>query len=311
VDNPNDILLSKWFQNTITDAEKEQLMQVYDLDSLRQSLNKQESLEFDLVPADELWSGIEGNLSDTNVVSEPVNTKSGSSKIKIQLLIAAIIILGALLLYLFRPVAGEININTKPAQQIQQIIAENVSVDLAPGSSLDYNEETWNESRLVELKGQAFFDVNKGDKFTVQTTLGNVEVLGTEFEVWERDDLLQVSCYEGMVKVTTDGGQSAEIKVGEKVSINSGRLSRVEKHKDQGPGFLNNRVSYDRIELSSLAKEIERFYNIPVILNGIDKQKTFSGILISDDIDKACSYIAETLDLKYETGKEKIEFHIQ
>ncbi len=311
MENPNDILLSKWLQNTISEDELQLLAQEYDLDTLSQILKKQESLEFELIPEHDMWAAIEGKLSDKQLESESdtAKFKSKTSRSSLLAFIFGVFALGALLFYFFRPTPGEINIKTKPAEQRQQIIAENTAIDLAPGSSLIYNKETWQDNREVKLTGQAFFDVSKGEKFTVITSIGNVEVLGTEFEVWERDGILKVSCYEGKVKVMTVGGQSKEITVGERVMISKGRLGTIEKHDAKQPGFLTGRVSYDKIELSSLAKEIERFYNVSVDTKRVENTKSFSGVLISDDIEKSCSYIAETLDLKYETGNQKIEFY--
>lgn len=309
MDNPNDILLSKWLQKTITDIEMELLIQEYDLESLSEILKMQESLEFELVPAEELWSSIEGKLTKEEPVPDVCKTKPPGSRSLMMALLLLGLVLSALLFFFLRPASGEVNIETKPAQKVQQIIAENTTADLAPGSSIIYNKETWQDSRSIKLKGQAFFDVSKGDKFTVHTSIGDIEVLGTEFEIWERDDILKVSCYEGKVRVVNIQGHSKAINAGERVIIRNGRLGNIEKHSAVRAGFLDGRVSYDKIEFALLAKEIERFYNVTVDTKGVENTESFSGILISDDIEKACLYISETLDLKYETGKEKIEFY--
>ena len=65
-------------------------------------------------------------------------------------------------------------------------------------SQLEYNASKWDENRSLELKGEAFFDVEKGKRFDVTTEFGNVSVLGTEFNVLSRDSIFKVSCYEGL-----------------------------------------------------------------------------------------------------------------
>ena len=70
------------------------------------------------------------------------------------------------------------------------------------GSELNYNASKWGEKRELELKGEAFFDVEKGKRFDVNTELGKISVLGTEFNVLSRDSIFKVSCYEGLVQVT-------------------------------------------------------------------------------------------------------------
>ena len=85
-------------------------------------------------------------------------------------------------------------------------------------------------------------------------------------------------------------------------------MENIATHSLQNAEFLGSRYSYQRISLLSLASEIERYYDIDVTLDGIDNKKYFSGVLILDDVDKASSYIAETLDIKYERTLQGITF---
>ena len=49
-----------------------------------------------------------------------------------------------------------------------------------------------------------FLKVEKGKTFTVKTNYGEVEVLGTVFNVKSRDYAFEVICYEGSVEVSLD-----------------------------------------------------------------------------------------------------------
>ena len=69
-------------------------------------------------------------------------------------------------------------------------------------STITFNKHNWDTNRTLELNGEAFFDVEKGNTFTVKTSQGNVSVLGTEFNVNASVDFFRVSCYEGKVKVS-------------------------------------------------------------------------------------------------------------
>lgn len=48
-------------------------------------------------------------------------------------------------------------------------------------SRLSYKPLGWYFSRSAELSGEAFFEVEKGSKFTIYSMLGSTSVLGTSF----------------------------------------------------------------------------------------------------------------------------------
>lgn len=75
-------------------------------------------------------------------------------------------------------------------------------VKLNKNSVVSYNSATWFLNRELDLNsGEAFFEVQKGEKFTVETLKGDITVLGTSFNVSLRNDNFQVACKTGKVKV--------------------------------------------------------------------------------------------------------------
>ena len=78
-------------------------------------------------------------------------------------------------------------------------------VTLREGSTLSYHSKFKGGERPVELQGEAFFDIirNPSKPFKVKTTLGEVEVLGTSFNVKTTPDgTLAVHCRTGKVRVS-------------------------------------------------------------------------------------------------------------
>lgn len=86
------------------------------------------------------------------------------------------------------------------------VLPDNSQVQLGSNSSLSYNSILWYFQRNVRLKGDARFKVTSGEQFTVQITLGDIRVLGTEFSVRSNDEKLYVECFEGSVEVATKDG---------------------------------------------------------------------------------------------------------
>jgi len=90
-------------------------------------------------------------------------------------------------------------LSSKSAGALHGRLPDMSAVVLAANSELYYDKEDW--ARKVNLRGEAFFRVTKGSKFSVKTKEGVVSVVGTEFNVKSRDKILEVSCKEGSVQV--------------------------------------------------------------------------------------------------------------
>lgn len=305
MESPKDILLAKWLNKSISDQEQIILAQEYDLEELDTILNKQTDFDLDVQDSSQLWESLKEKLVPSGIESE-VTPKAKFPWIKVALGALTLLILG----FGFKTWLGKKDnvISAPNAQIIKRVVADNTQFILSPGSMLDYNESSWDQNRDVNLKGHAYFDVQKGAEFTVRTTSGTVTVLGTQFEVWEKDGSMKVSCLEGKVAVVNLNGKQEIISKNESIYINQGLMGQISTHSLQKPEFLTARYNYEKISIVSLAEEVERYYDVDVTLDQINKKTYFSGVLILDDIDKACSYLAETLNLKYERMSSGITF---
>ncbi|WP_143306781.1 FecR domain-containing protein [Chitinophaga vietnamensis] len=84
------------------------------------------------------------------------------------------------------------------------VLADKSKVTLRPGATIRYTNEYLNNQRIVELKGDAFFDIaqDPGHPFFVKTPDHSIiEVLGTSFIVQTRDSGTIVIVASGKVKL--------------------------------------------------------------------------------------------------------------
>jgi len=81
------------------------------------------------------------------------------------------------------------------------------SVVINAASKVSYHPLRWGFARKIELEGEAFFEVTKGRRFVVKTAQGEVEVLGTSFNVRVRGNSFAVSCVTGKVRVSNLKGE--------------------------------------------------------------------------------------------------------
>lgn len=113
-------------------------------------------------------------------------------------------------------------ITVKTSNSFEQVeLPDNSIVYLNNNSSITYDEAF--ATREVELTGEAFFSIVKATQpFVVKTTLGDVTVLGTEFNVNSVTEQIEVEVEEGSVELKAKGKElKKQIRKGEKALLKS------------------------------------------------------------------------------------------
>jgi transmembrane sensor len=186
-------------------------------------------------------------------------------------------------------------------------LPDNSEVVLNSGSEINYKKWNWNNSRHLELQGEAYFRVSKGRKFEVHTGLGKVTVLGTQFNVKARKNRFDVVCYEGRVQVNYANTQIL-LTHGQSVSFQNGKQIKM-KVNSLKPEWIDNQICFYQENIRSLLDEVERQYNITIELNTKDTISLFTGKLPAKDLNTALQIISTTyhLDAK-KVSENKIIF---
>lgn len=169
-------------------------------------------------------------------------------------------------------------------------------VMLNAGSEASYRNWNWGSNREVKLDGEAYFKVAKGKKFTVATPAGNVTVLGTQFNVKARGNRIDVTCYEGRVKVE-QGGKHAVLTPGKSITINAEATEGITGTTATDPEWLHSEIVFSRESLENVISELEREYNIR-LETSLKTQQLFTGSLPGNNIDAALKIIERTYHLK-------------
>ncbi|MEM9052122.1 MAG: FecR domain-containing protein [Bacteroidota bacterium] len=134
-------------------------------------------------------------LKSTIAQEKPVEPKVVRMRPLVRLAVAAsVLVILSLSIFLF---TGSESFETDILQQEFVALPDGSEVQLNSSSTLAFNKRNFEDERELDLKGEAFFEVKKGVKFTVTTDNGAVEVLGTSFNVNSREERLEVICYTG------------------------------------------------------------------------------------------------------------------
>jgi ferric-dicitrate binding protein FerR (iron transport regulator) len=172
------------------------------------------------------------------------------------------------------------------------------SVTLNAMSTLTYNKKKWADVRKVDLDGEAFFKVSEGSTFTVNTPSGTVTVLGTEFNVKYRENMFEVACYEGSVRVTHNTNATV-LKPGDSFLIIDGKIIAKEKENASGPSWMDNKSYFKSISFAYVLREFERQYDVTINSEHIDVDQLFTGSFVHNNKELALKSITLPLNLNY------------
>mgnify|MGYP006190948559 CR=1 FL=1 len=176
-------------------------------------------------------------------------------------------------------------------------LPDNSEVVLNSGSEIQYKKWNWSTERKLNLEGEAFFKVAKGKKFEVATDLGKVTVLGTQFNVKSRNKRIDVTCFEGRVKVNYNLEEVILTK-GMTVAFEDGKKIAISNPTSSQPTWLSNEISFSKEKLSTILEEISRQYDITVECKENPSNQDFSGTIPMDNLAVALEIITNTYHLK-------------
>ncbi len=182
------------------------------------------------------------------------------------------------------------------AMQHSFVLPDDSQVVLNSGSQATYSKWNWDSDRRVELAGEAFFKVAKGQKFTVGTANGSVTVLGTQFNVRARGDRFEVSCFEGRVRVD-HGGKTQVLTRGQAVAFASGQVIPAPQLSGS-PDWMLGELSFSHESLTEIVAELNRQQPVRIELRGVESAQLFTGTLPAGNIDQAISILASAYHLE-------------
>ena len=165
-------------------------------------------------------------------------------------------------------------------------------------STVAFNKNKWSDNREVLLNGEAFFKVAKGSKFDVKTSDGTISVLGTQFNVKQRDGYFEVTCFEGLVAVTHNGNIT-KLKPGHRFAYIDGKLIINEKENKLQPSWMLNESTFTSRPLRFVINELERQYNVSVDASSIDVEQLVTIGFPHKNLDLALEFVTSPLGLTY------------
>jgi transmembrane sensor len=191
---------------------------------------------------------------------------------------------------------------SSPAGQHYTVnLPDGSTVELNAGSTVAYHPYWYANSRDLQLEGEAFFEVEKGKQFSVESTLGKTIVLGTSFNIYSREDAYGVSCVSGTVKVVSDSNEEAILSPGLHAEIGKSGDIIVSKTQESSTNleWRNNMFKFTAAKLSEVIAEIERQYNVVIYTDSLP-DLYYTGYFSKDkNIDEVLILVGKPFGIKF------------
>ena len=189
------------------------------------------------------------------------------------------------------------------------VLSDGTKVFLNADSELKYPVEFSDGKRIVDLKGEAYFEVHKDSlrPFVVRVNGAEVTVLGTSFNVntYGDDGQIYTTLVNGSVRVSSvKNGQAEVLKPGMQsvMDVQSGQLTVREVDVEPYVAWREGRFVFRAMTLDLIMRQLQRWYDFEVFYQNPElKDYEFRGVIKRDmDLDKVLSVIKVTTNVDFE-----------
>lgn len=160
-------------------------------------------------------------------------------------------------------------------QRSIHMLPDGTRVWLNAESSLAYPEKFTDMLRLVQLRGEAFFEVAKDRQrpFIVEAAGTRTQALGTAFNIhaYPEDDIIKIALLEGKVRVqNVDQVQTAILSPGEELFAPKDNMgfSRQQFKYENTFGWKEGILLFDGADFAGFRSAIEKWYGVKVEVKG-------------------------------------------
>jgi transmembrane sensor len=177
-------------------------------------------------------------------------------------------------------------VSTPRGGQYQLTLSDGSKIWMNAASALRFPTAFIGSERIVELDGEAYFEVAKNvlNPFIVKSKNGiTVQVLGTHFNMmaYDEENETKATLIEGLIKVS-NGASVAMLKPGQQALAATGNTNdpvRIDKDADvdEAIAWKNGIFQFSNADLKTVMRQIARWYDVEVSYDDRVPEKRFTG----------------------------------
>lgn len=196
-------------------------------------------------------------------------------------------------------------ISTPKGGVYQLVTPDGSRVWLNASSELKFPSSFGPGKRVVELKGEAYFEIakDKHHPFVVKTAGQETEVLGTHFNInnYADEQATTTTLLEGAVRVhSTNGGAGLVLRPGQQSVLKDQQLKVEKADESAALDWMNGKIVFKNEHLKSIMRKVSRWYGVDVQLKGdIADMQFWGAVSRNNNLSSILNYLKETEDLDY------------
>ncbi|TRX60564.1 DUF4974 domain-containing protein [Fulvivirga sp. M361] len=202
---------------------------------------------------------------------------------------------------------------TTTGQKSEIILTDGSTVFLNHSSVLKYKKSFGEDSREIQLEGEAFFEVKKKPElpFVINTGGTSVSVLGTSFNVHSRkkNSVIEVTVVTG--KVRFNGAGKEEIILPGEMGIydrSTGQLIKVSLDEFNTMAWHSRKLEFESTAFDQIEKTLEKVFDIEIIVTNPDIYNcNVTSVIQFDDPEEVLEILGLTMGFDYEINERKIQ----
>lgn len=194
-------------------------------------------------------------------------------------------------------------VSTVSGQVKNVFLPDSSFVTMAENSTIKYDMNSFKKGRRdVEMKGKIFFQVKKKESspFTVSTDRTVVKVLGTSFQLNEKDGETELYVATGKV--------SFSAKDGEEEALLTAGMSALYKEGDDAPvmqdenntnvlSWRTKELHFNNTPLEKVIRDLSEYYSVKIVNRTSVENKHLTASFNNLPLEEALLIINQTLDV--------------
>jgi transmembrane sensor len=181
-------------------------------------------------------------------------------------------------------------LSTPRGGQYQLVLPDGSKVWLNASSSLRYPAFFGGKERIVELTGEAYFEVANNSKMPFMVYVNNlkVEVLGTHFNImsYDNEKTVNTTLLEGSVKLSSTASdkipeQGIKLRPGQQATLDK-NISLMNVHEadvESAIAWKNGMFQFKSDDIQTIMRQVERWYDVDVNYAGKIPEGHYSGTI--------------------------------
>lgn len=205
--------------------------------------------------------------------------------------------------------AHMIEIRTNPGMVTKLTLPDGTFVSLNSESTLKYPSHFTEETREVQLSGEAYFEVTKDPthRFVVSTShQSQIEVLGTHFnvEAYDKDNFVATTLTEGKINFTyqKSGKRHILLESGHKLIYNN-TTKKVSMYQTTGiseVSWKDGKIVFKDTPLNEALRILEKSFNVKFIIKNQQFNKdSFTGTFKAQRLEKILEYFKVSSKIRW------------